>query len=89
MSSLRTAPQPRARPLPGIRLRGMGFWLMAGVLGLLVFASSAPSPLYGVYQQKWRFSATTLTAIFGVYALALIVTLLVVGALSDYVAGGR
>jgi MFS family permease len=63
----------------------MGFWLMAGVLGLLVFASSAPSPLYGVYQQKWRFSATTLTAIFGVYALALIVTLLVMGALSDYV----
>jgi hypothetical protein len=63
----------------------MGFWLIAGVLGLLVFASSAPSPLYGVYQQKWRFSATMLTAVFAVYALALIVTLLVVGALSDYV----
>src|SRR5262249_9549306 len=45
----------------------------------------AASPLYGVYQQEWRFSATTLTAVFGVYALALIVTLLVVGALSDYV----
>jgi MFS family permease len=58
---------------------------MAGVLGLLVSASSAPSPLYGVYQQKWGFSATTLTAIFAVYALALIVTLLVAGALSDYV----
>ena len=71
--------------MPGVRLRGVGFWLIAGVLGLLVFASSAPSPLYGVYQQKWQFSATTLTAIFGVYALALIVTLLVVGALSDYV----
>ncbi|MGO9955752.1 MAG: MFS transporter, partial [Solirubrobacteraceae bacterium] len=80
-----TTSQPRARPMPGVRLRGMGFWLMACVLGLLVFASSAPSPLYGVYQQKWRFSATALTAIFGVYALALIVTLLMVGALSDYV----
>jgi MFS family permease len=65
--------------------RGVSFWLMAAVLGLLVSASSAPSPLYGVYQQKWRFSATTLTAVFGVYALALIVTLLVVGPLSDYV----
>ncbi len=85
MSSLSTAPEPRARPLMGVRLRGVGFWLMAGVLALLVSASSAPSPLYGVYQQKWRFSAITLTAIFGVYALALIVTLLVVGALSDYV----
>ncbi|MGP0048519.1 MAG: MFS transporter [Solirubrobacteraceae bacterium] len=85
MSSVSTTSQPRARPMPGVRLRGMGFWLMACVLGLLVFASSAPSPLYGVYQQKWRFSATALTAIFGVYALALIVTLLMVGALSDYV----
>ena len=55
------------------------------MLALLVFASSAPSPLYGVYQQKWQFSATTLTEIFGVYALALIVTLLVVGPQSDYV----
>lgn len=58
---------------------------MAGVLGLLVAASSVPSPLYGVYQQKWRFSPTTLTSVFAVYALALIATLLVVGALSDYV----
>lgn len=85
MSSPSIAPQPRARPAPDVRLRAMGFWLMAGVLGLLVSASSAPSPLYGVYQQKWRFSPTTLTAIFAVYALALIVTMLVVGALSDYV----
>src|SRR6202008_961709 len=86
MSPPGSAPRSRATPLPRVRLRGMGFWLMAGVLGLLVCASSAPSPLYGVYQQKWRFSPTTLTAVFGVYALALIVTLLVVGALSDYVA---
>ena len=85
MSSLSTPPLPRAKPAPSARLRGLGFWLTAGVLGLLVFASSAPSPLYGVYAQKWRFSATTLTAVFAVYALALIVTLLVVGPLSDYV----
>src|ERR1700735_2376468 len=85
MSSLSADSPPRARPLPGVRRRGVGFWGMAGVLGLLVFASSAPSPLYGVYQQHWRFSTTTLTAIFGVYALALIVTLLLVGGLSDYV----
>jgi MFS family permease len=85
MSSLTTDRGPRARPVLGFLPRGVGFWLLAVVLGLLVFASSAPSPLYGVYQQKWQFSATTLTAIFGVYTLALIVTLLVVGPLSDYV----
>ena len=68
MSSLTSSPEPRARPVLGFLPRGVGFWLLAGLLGLLVFASSAPSPLYGVYQQKWQFSATTLTAIFGVYA---------------------
>ena len=85
MSSLTPSREPQARPVLGFLPRGIGFWLLAVVLGLLVFASSAPSPLYGVYQQKWQFSATTLTAIFGVYALALIATLLLVGALSDYV----
>ena len=43
--------------------RAAGFWLVAGVLFLLLFASAAASPLYGVYQAQWRFSATTLTAV--------------------------
>jgi hypothetical protein len=30
-------------------------------LFLLFFVAAAPSPLYGVYQAQWRFSATTLT----------------------------
>ena len=61
-----------------------GFWLAAGVLSLLFFGAAAPAPLYGVYRAQWRFSATTLTAVFAVYALALLVTLLVFGSLSDY-----
>jgi len=48
-------------------------------------ASSAPSPLYVVYHQQWGFSATTLTVVFAVYVLGLIGSLLVLGALSDYV----
>ena len=50
--------------------RPAGFWLVAGVLFLLLFASAAASPLYSVYQAQWRFSATTLTAVFAVYVLA-------------------
>jgi MFS family permease len=61
------------------------FWLVAGVLFVLFFAAAAPSPLYGVYQHQWRFSATTLTAIFAAYALLLLITLLVFGSVSDYV----
>src|SRR5882757_1427752 len=69
--------------------RAAAFWLMAGVFVLLFFAAAAPSPLYGVYQAQWRFSAITLTAVFAVYALALLVTLLVFGSLSDYVGRRR
>ena len=48
-------------------------------------ASSAPSPLYVVYQQQWGFSAIALTVVFAVYVFGLIGSLLVLGALSDYV----
>jgi hypothetical protein len=64
--------------------RAGGFWLVAGVLFVLFFVAAAPSPLYGVYEAQWRFSATTLTAVFAVYALLLLVTLLVFGSVSDY-----
>ncbi|TNC27055.1 MFS transporter [Amycolatopsis alkalitolerans] len=52
---------------------------------MFMAASSAPSPLYIVYQQAWHFSATTLTAVFAVYVLGLIASLLVLGALSDHI----
>jgi MFS family permease len=61
------------------------FWLVATMLGLLMFAASAPSPLYGVYAAKWHFSSTTLTAVFAVYAVALLATLVVTGRLSDHI----
>ena len=77
----RAAPGPARR---GALPRTAGFWLVAGVLFLLLFVSGAASPLYDVYQAQWRFSATTLTAIFSVYVLAFLVTLLVFGSVSDY-----
>ena len=61
-----------------------GFWLMAALLLLLFFVAAAPSPLYGIYQAEWRFPAITLTEVFAVYALLLLVTLLVFGSVSDY-----
>ena len=61
------------------------FWATGGVLFLFVAASAAPAPLYRVYQRQWGFSATTLTAVFAVYVLALLVTLLVAGSVSDHV----
>jgi MFS family permease len=65
--------------------RTAAFWLLAGALLALMFAAAAPSPLYVVYQADWGFSATTLTAVFAVYAVALLLALVTVGGLSDYV----
>src|SRR5580693_3624639 len=69
--------------------RVAGFWLVAGVLGLMFCEAGAPTPLYGIYQAQLRFSTTTLTAIFATYALVLLLTLLVVGSLSDYLGRRR
>ena len=51
---------------------------------MLLAASSAPSPLYPVYQAEFGFSALTLTAVFAVYVLALLTSLLTLGRLSDF-----
>ena len=69
--------------------RAAAFWLVAAALFLLLFASGAASPLYSVYQAQWRFSATTLTAVFAVYVLVLLVALLMFGSLSDYLGRRR
>jgi MFS family permease len=76
----------RVRPLANTKLgRTAAFWLLAATLGLLLFASSAPSPLYIVYQGEWGFSEITLTSVFAVYALALLAALLTAGSVSDHV----
>jgi MFS family permease len=65
--------------------RPVGFAAITSIFVLFAAASSAPSPLYVVYQQEWGFSATTLTVIFAVYVMGLILSLVVLGALSDHI----
>lgn len=69
----------------GVLPRAAAFWLVAGTSAALLAASSAPSPLYPVFQATFGFSAITLTVIFAVYVLALLSSLLTVGRLSDVV----
>jgi MFS family permease len=75
----------RRSPKPRVLHRAVAFWLVAATTATLTAASSAPSPLYPVYQAEFRFSAITLTVIFAVYVFALMGSLLTVGRLSDYV----
>lgn len=60
------------------------FWILAVLFLMLFFASAAASPLYRVYQVQFRFSSATLTAVFAVYVLVLLITLLFFGSVSDY-----
>ena len=61
------------------------FYLLASIILFFLAGSSAPTPLYAVYQAQWGFSPITITIVFGIYALAVLAMLLVVGSLSDYV----
>jgi MFS family permease len=65
--------------------RAPAFWLVGVTLVAFLTAAGAPTPLYVMYQRTLHFSAITLTVIFAVYALALLLTLLTVGGLSDFV----
>jgi MFS family permease len=65
--------------------RNAAFTAIAAILVTFAAAAAVPSPLYVVYQHLWGFSPAMLTVIFAVYVVALIATLLTLGALSDYV----
>jgi len=60
-------------------------FLQASIIVSFLAGSIAPTPLYVVYQAAWRFSPITITVIFGVYAIAVLLSLLLFGSLSDYI----
>lgn len=75
------APATGRRTLP----RSVAYWLAAGVIGLGLFASVTPSPLYHTYSAIWHFSPLTLTLIYATYAVGVLVSLLLAGRVSDEV----
>lgn len=61
------------------------FPILAMVLFAFFAAASAPSPLFVVFQREWGFSPALLTVAFAIYAIALLISLLIAGSLSDHV----
>jgi predicted MFS family arabinose efflux permease len=59
--------------------------VLASLIVSFLASSSAPSPLYAVYQAQWGFSPITTTVVFGTYAVAVLAALLVFGKISDHV----
>jgi predicted MFS family arabinose efflux permease len=63
----------------------IAYWHAAVVIGLCLFASVVPSPLYHYYATAWHFSPLTLTLIYATYAFGVLAALLLAGRVSDQV----
>lgn len=69
----------------GITPRGLlRLALPASMVMSFLAASSAPTPLYATYAREWHFSPITTTVVFGAYAIAVLIALLILGRLSDH-----
>jgi MFS family permease len=77
--------QARPAPLAGRLPTGAAFALQVSIVVFFLAGSAAPTPLYALYQARWGFSPITTTVVFGIYAIAVLAALLVVGSLSDHV----
>lgn len=62
-----------------------GFRITLAGMAVMMAGASAPSPFYPNLQHEIGFSAAMLTAIFAVYTVALLASLLVTGSLSDHI----
>lgn len=65
--------------------RSTTFLLLASMAVSFLAGSIAPTPVYALYQEAWGFSPITTTVVFGVYALAVLSSLLIAGSVSDHV----
>lgn len=72
------------RPATSMR-RSRACGIVGFVAVLLSAASTAPSPLYSIYQEQWQFSTATTTVVFAVYCLCALAGMLLFGSLSDTV----
>jgi MFS family permease len=61
----------------------VSYVLAAAIIGLALFASGVPSPIYGIYLDLWGFSPLVLTLVYATYAFGVLTTLLLAGRLSD------
>ena len=61
----------------------LAYALAGAIIGLALFASGTPSPLYGIYRELWGFSPLVLTLVYATYAFGVLAALLLAGRVSD------
>ena len=79
-STLAAAPSAHRTLSPRV-----AFALAAGIIGLALFASGTPSPLYATYRALWGFSPVVLTLVYATYAFGVLASLILAGRVSDEV----
>lgn len=71
------------RPEPGTFTGAAAIRSVAAAIGIMFAGSAVLTPLYVLYQDKFHFSALTLTSIYAVYVVGNLTALLFLGRLSD------
>jgi MFS family permease len=72
----------------GLRADG-GFWLVAFAFCAVMAFTTVPTPLWSLFARRDHFSSFTVTVAFAVYAIAVAVSLFLVGHVSDWLGRRR
>jgi len=68
---------------------GTGFWIVAGVFLTTMAYSTVPTPLYPLYEQRDDFPVSLVTVIYSSYAVGVMLSLYLVGHVSDWLGRRR
>jgi MFS family permease len=79
MTTSTSMPAAARRTLPP----AIAYALAGAIIGLALFASGTPSPIYGIYRELWGFSPLVLTLVYATYAFGVLAALLLAGRVSD------
>lgn len=69
--------------VPRVR-HGAGFWIVAVVFLAVMAYSTVPTPLYPLYEERDGFPVWMITVIFAAYAVGVIISLYLLGHVSDW-----
>jgi MFS family permease len=81
--AIEVSPSSSARPLPRLS-RHAGLWAVAFSFLAVSAFSTVPSSLYGLYERHDHLSSLTITIVYAVYAVGIVVSLLLAGHVSDW-----
>jgi MFS family permease len=59
------------------------FWRVAAAISSIVLGANTPLPLLTLYQSQWGFSTALLSIVYGLYTVGVVITVFLVGPLSD------